>query len=151
MLREYQTTLNKNINAMGAATVAMVTGMGVVYDPAEQTVSLPEAATAKGIYLVNKERVPSGIYAGFSDLSDYAETYVNIAEGEYVKLIPLFAGERYGTDQYVEGLSEGDAIEVGTDGKWAKASGESRFVFAGIANDALTHELAIIQVLPEAV
>jgi hypothetical protein len=151
MLREYQTTLEKNINTMGTAATAMVTGMGVVFDPADYTVSLPAAATAKGVYLVNKERVATGIYAGFSDLSDYADIYVNIDEGEMVKLIPLFAGERYGTDQFTGTLAAGDAIEVGTDGKWVKAAGESRFVCGGTANDALAHELVIIQVLPEAI
>lgn len=147
MIRELQVVLNKNINAMYKAGEALVTGMGVVIDHTTKTANLPAAETADEIYFVNKERIPTGLYAGMTDLSDYDEHYTNIATGEPVKLIKPLAGERYGVDQFDEDIEEDDRLAVDDKGIWVKAGAgiKSVYVCAGTQNDA-GNTLAIIAV-----
>lgn len=144
MLREFQTILNKPVNGMYKASEAMVTGMGVVKDEANTEVGFPESATASDIFVVDKEKVATGYKAGL-ELSDYDEAYTNVTEGELVKLKKYHEGESFGTDQYKEGLTEGDAVAVGTDGKWVKATMASRYIFKKEYDDN-GHTLAKIEV-----
>ena len=72
----------------------------------------------------------------------------------YLKRVPLYAGELYGTDQYKDGDAQdtniGKLLEVNIDGKWQVATtGTSRFEFAGVMDDN-GHKLIMISVLPEA-
>jgi hypothetical protein len=147
MLRELQVHLNKAINSMYKADGALKTGMGVVADHANKTVGLPDAETAEGIVLVNKERIPTGANTGYANISDWDTNFVDIATGEFVKQIPMENGERYGVDQYADGLLINDRLSIGTDGKWKKAGAgiNSRFVYAGTQDDA-GHTLAIVEV-----
>mgnify|MGYP000934301539 CR=1 FL=1 len=149
MLRELQTQVGKNIDAMYKADVAMKAGMAVVKDFVNKTADMPAAATADGFFLVTKERVPTGLNCAKGDMSDYDVDFNDIAAGEPVKLIPLMIGERYATDQYVAtGLAVGNALMVGVDGKFAKATATSvpsRYIYGGTYDDA-GHTLAIIEV-----
>lgn len=149
MLRELQTQNGKNIDAMYKADVAMKVGMAVVKNFVDKTADLPAAATADGFFLVTKERVPTGINCARGDMSDYDTNFIDIAKDEPVKLIPLMIGERYATDQYVAtGLAVGNALMVGADGKFTKATATSvptRYIYGGKYNDA-GHTLAIVEV-----
>jgi hypothetical protein len=149
MLRELQTQVGKNIDAMYKADVVMKVGMAVVKNFVDKTADLPAAATKDGFFFVSKERVPTGLNCAQFDMSDYDANFIDIAVGEPVKLIPLMIGERYATDQYVAtGLSVGNALMVGADGKFAKATATSvptRFIYGGTYVDA-GHTLAIVEV-----
>lgn len=145
MLRELQTILGKNTDAMCKAEVNMVTGMGVVKDYTNKTVGFPAEAT-DDFYFVTKERIPVGIDAGRGDLSDYYDAFNNIKENEPVKLITPIVGERYAVDQIVvEGLVVGNYLTVGTDGKFVKSETATRLVYGGTFNDA-GHVLHIIEI-----
>jgi hypothetical protein len=138
MLRELQTVMNKNVDAQYKADEAMVTGMGVVKDYTNKTADFPAAETAEGIFFVNKERIPVGEDTGKGDLSDYHTGFVNVSADEFVKLITPVVGEVYGTDQFVAaGLTVGNAMTVGTNGKWIKgtAGKASRFIYTGTVSD----------------
>ncbi|MFA6832560.1 MAG: hypothetical protein WCR36_09895 [Bacteroidaceae bacterium] len=151
MLRELQTAKDKNIDAMYKADVAMVTGMAVVKNMADKTADMPAAATVDGIFLVNKERIPTGINTARTDMSDYDDDFCNIKVGEPVKLIPMYVGERYATDACVAtGLTVGDALMVGVDGKFAKATKASTLIYGGTFNDA-GHTLHIVEKADHAV
>lgn len=149
MLRELQTQNGKNIDAMYKADVAMKVGMAVVKNFVDKTADMPAAATADGFFLVTKERVPTGINCAKTDMSDYDANFIDIAIDEPVKLIPLMIGERYATDQYIStGLSVGNALMVGVDGKFAKATSTTvptRYIYGGTFDDA-GHTLAIVEV-----
>lgn len=145
MLRELQTVLNKNTDAMHKAGVNLVTGMGVVKDYTNKTVGFP-SATTDDFYFVNKERIPVGVDAGRGDLSDYYDAFNNIKVDELVKLVTPLTGERYAVDQIVtDGLTVGDFLAVGTDGKFAKSETPTRLVYGGTYNDA-GHVLHIIEI-----
>ena len=136
MLRELQTVLNKNTDAQYKADGDLVTGMGVVKDYATKTVSAPATETVDGVFFVNKERIAKGANTAFTDLSDYFEDFVNIEDGEPVKLITPLTGEAYGTDQFVAtGLEEGVGVSV-TGGKWGKATIATPFIYTGDYSDA---------------
>ena len=153
MLRDFQNTLNKPVDSMYKAEVAMNTGMGVVKDYANKTVGFPEAETADGIYLVNKERVPVGTDTARGDMSDYDKAFTEVKAGEFIKLQSYDnQNEAFGTDQYLAtDLDSGVRVAVGTDGKWKKATATvaSRFVFTNTYSDA-GHTLARIEVVNEA-
>ncbi len=153
MLRDFQNTLNKPANSTFKADSDMVTGMGVVKDHTNKTIDFPEAETASGIFLVDKERVLYGLDAARGDISDYDKAFTEVAKGEFVKL-PAFdnQGEAFGTDQYVAtGLAINDRVSVGTDGKWKKAgaSVSSRYIYTGTYKDN-GYTLARIEVATEA-
>lgn len=146
MLRELQTNNGKVVNAMYKTDVALVTGMAVKKNFTDKTVDMPAAATVDGFYLVNKQRIPTGINCARGDMSDYDDDFNRISIGEFVDLVTPEVGERYAVDQYVAtGLTVGNALMVGADGKFAKATAPSRFIFGGTYNDA-GHTLAIVEV-----
>jgi len=148
MLRELQTQVGKNVDATYKADIALVTGMAVVKNFADKTVDFPAVATVDGFYLVTKERVPTGINCGRGDMSDYDVNFTAIASGEFIKLIVPIVGERYSTDQFIAtGLSVGNALMVGVDGKFAKATSTtvpSKIIYTGTVTEN-GHVLATIE------
>lgn len=145
MLREFQTNGLKTTDAMYKTDAEMITGAPVVKNYADKTVSIAGNGVVDGFFLVNKERVPTGLNCAKGDMSDYDENFTKIAENESVKLIIPETGERYGTDQYVLGdLSIGDSVMV-TGGKFVKADVASKLIFGGEYSD-VGHKLAIIEI-----
>lgn len=145
MLRELQVTMNKPANAMYKAGEKVMTGMAVVKNESNGTFELPSAATAADIFFVDKERIPTGINASRENMSDYDENFTVVEDGEMAKVIAYYVGERFATDQYADGLTVGDRLEAGEDGKLAKATGVSRYIYKGVFDDA-GHKLAIVEV-----
>lgn len=146
MLRELQTINGKNVDAMYKTDIELVTGMAVVKNFSDKTVDFPAAATVEGFYLVNKQRVPTGLNCARGDMSDYDIDFTNIKVGEFVDLVTPMIGERYAVDQFTAaGLAVGNALMVGVDGKFAKATKPSRFIYGGTYDDA-GHTLAIVEV-----
>lgn len=154
MIRELMVNGAKNIPANYAAKVAMVTGMGVQIDAKNAQVILPAALTADNLYMVAHEFVPEGLYASITNFDDYDEMVTEIKAGAFVKLIPMYPGELYGTDQYkaadIADKNIGKTLAVGADGKWQLATAASRYLLEGIMADG-THNLAMIRVLDTAV
>ncbi len=153
MLRNLDVKFGKPVYAGYKADADMITGMGVVIDEETKTVGFPEAETADNIYIVDKERVPTGLNAAREDFSDYEEEFVTVKQGDPVKIHAPEGSERRATDQFVAtGLAIDDAMAVGTDGKWKKAAAgiESNYVYGGIHNDN-GRELAIIRVVRDKV
>ena len=69
MIRDIRRNGAQPKDTMHKAEVAMVTGMGVVIKDAS-TVKLPAAETASNIYVATQERVPHGVNAARTDMSD---------------------------------------------------------------------------------
>ena len=157
MIRDIRRNGAQPKDTMHKADVALVTGMGVVIKDAS-TVKLPGEETAKNIYVATKERIPTGINAARTDMSDYDENFVNIAKGEFLGLERYTDGEKFATDQYkAEDFSgevaDGTAVSVGADGKWQKATEStvpSKFVYEKDFNDN-GHKLIMIRVESDAV
>ncbi len=147
MIRELQVTMNKPANAMyKAGEEKIITGMAVVKNETNKTFEFASAETAADVFFVDKERVPSGYNAAGGDMSDYDEDFVTLKENEFGKLIAYYVGEKFAVDQYVEtGLVEGVRVSAGTDGKLAKATVASKYVFKGFIDDN-GHKLAVIEV-----
>lgn len=152
MIRELQVTMNKPANAMyKAGEEKIITGMAVVKNEANKTFEFASAETAADVFFVDKERVPSGYNAARGDMSDYDEDFVTLKENEFGKLIAYYVGERFAVDQYVEdGLEVDVRVSAGTDGKLAKATIASKYVFKGFFDDN-GHKLAVIEVSDAAV
>lgn len=154
MVRDIEIHGGKDAPANNKAVKACSTGMGVVLDRSAKTFDLPSAATSENIYVVHKERIPTGLNAAATDLSDYFEEFNTVAEDEFAPLYTYDFGEQFATDQFdnttLKAGAENTAAAVGTDGKWTAASGASKYRFVGIYNDA-GHELAQIEVLADAV
>jgi hypothetical protein len=153
MLRELQTVIGKNVAANYKAATAMVTGMGVVKDTANGKFAFASTPTATNVFFLNKERVPTGINTAKTDMSDYDTNFTALVENEFGKLVTPVVGEVYGTDQYVSaGLSVDNALMVGTDGKWKKATAQmtSRFQYKGTVVDN-GRTLAKIEVLADTI
>lgn len=147
MLRELQTKTGKVYDTMNTASEDMVVGMGVVKEYGDGKVSFPDSATDKGIYFVTKEKRAEGVYAGLGEISDYDDMFMNIKNGEGVKLVSPEKGERYATDQFTAGATKGEHLNVGTDGKFVKDdNGTSRFVYCG-TKTIDRHELHVIEVV----
>lgn len=147
MLRELQTTTGKTYDTMNVASADMVVGMGVVKDYKKTNeVKFPDAATDVGVFFVTKEKRAEGIYAGLGEFSDYEDMFMNIKDGEGVKLIPPVKAERYATDQFTDGAVAGDYLAVGTDGKFAKSESETRFVYRG-TKKVDNHTLHVVEVI----
>lgn len=145
MLRELQTVVGKNVDAMYKADVVMVTGMAVVKNYTDKTADMPAAATVDGFFLVTKERIPTGINCARGDMSDYDANFTDIAIGEPVKLVTPLTGERYGVDQFTAtDLVVGNSLMVGVDGKFAKSTVASKIIYGGTYVDN-GHTLAIIE------
>lgn len=149
MIRDMRRNGAQPKDTMHKAAVAMVTGMGVVIKDAT-TVALPSTETTSNIYVVTKERIPTGINAARTDMSDYDEDFVNIKAGELIGLERYTDGEKFATDQFKakdfeDSVTQGFAVSVGADGKWQKATASSKYVFDGIHNDN-GHKLVMIRV-----
>lgn len=149
MLRELQTIIHKPADAMNkSAEDVVITGMGVIKN-ADGTFEFPAAATGADIFLVDKERIATGMMAGYDgQLSDYYEEFVTVKGGEFAKLIKYVAGERFATDQVtgLDALVPGKALEVGADGKWVAATGKSIYIFKGQYLDCGKYPMALIEV-----
>lgn len=153
MLRELINHGGKAAETTYVAASDMRTGMGVVKN-VDGTCSFPEVATSKNIFLVDKERIPTGVNAGKTYLSDYEEEFHTIVKDDRVKLPEYDFGEKFATSEYDEAITEQDAgktLHVGTDGKWAVATEASIYRFEGFYMDAGVHKLAKIAVLKDAV
>lgn len=155
MLRNLQIRPNKPVETTYKASEAMITGMGVVKSYADHTIALPTAETADNIFMLDKEKIPTGINAGRGELSDYETEFVSVKSGEFAKIHTFDVGERRAVDQYVAtGLAKGDYMAVGTDGKWKKAAANttaektdgtlSAYVYDG-THTSDGHTLAIIE------
>ena len=108
---------------------------------------IPSAETAENIYVVNKERYATGIYAAQTDFSDYFFQFNEVAAGEFAPLYNFDFGEVFAVDQFT-GLTDSDKgsyVAVGADGKWVVASVASKYKFTGLYNDN-GHSLARIEV-----
>ena len=157
MIRDMRRNGAQPKDTMHKAEVAMVTGMGVVIKDAT-TVALPSAETASNIYVVTKERIPTGINTARVDMSDYDEDFVNVKAGEFIGLERYTDGEKFATDQFKaedfgEGAVAGFAVSVGVDGKWQKATVStmpSKYVFDGFHNDN-GHKLVMVRVEADAI
>ena len=157
MIRDMRRNDAQPKDTMHKAEVAMVTGMGVVIKDAT-TVALPSAETASNVYVVTKERIPTGINTARVDMSDYDEDFVNIKAGEFIGLERYTDGEKFATDQFKagdfgEGAVAGFAVSVGVDGKWQKATVStmpSKYVFDGFHNDN-GHKLVMVRVEADAI
>lgn len=152
MLRNLQIKPNKPVDTTyKSSETLMITDMGVVKDYADKTVGFPAAETADNVYMVDKERIPTGINAGRTDMSDYDPEFNEIKKDELIKLHEPESNERRATDQCVTaGLAVGDRLVVGTDGKWKKATNtvNSKYIYAGNhTSDGKT--LAIIEITQE--
>lgn len=151
MLREIMINEQKAVPAIYKAAAALKTGMGVVIDLATETADVPSAASSADIYLVDKERVPTGANAARVNFSDYEEEFNTVAKDELVKLHHYCAGEQFATDQFTGTIEVGEAVEVGTNGKWAKATAASVYVCADPAHMDAGHTLLRIIVKDTAV
>ena len=157
MIRDMRRNGAQPKDTMHKAEVAMVTGMGVVIKDAI-TVALPSVETASNVYVVTKERIPTGINTARVDMSDYDEDFVNIKAGEFIGLERYTDGEKFATDQFKaedfgEGAVAGFAVSVGVDGKWQKATVStmpSKYVFDGFHNDN-GHKLVMVRVEADAI
>ena len=153
MLRELINHGGKAAETTYVAASEMKTGMGVV-KTIDGTATFPEEATSDNIFIVDKERIPTGVNAGRTNLSDYETEFNTVAQGDRVKLCEYGFGEKFATSEYADGLADGDAgktLAVGTDGKWAVATDASIYRFEGFYMDAGAHKLAKIAVLRDAV
>lgn len=137
MLRELQTIVGKNADAMCTADVAMVRGMGVQKSGGEAV--FPAAKTCSNIFFVTKETIPTGLLSIQGELSEYTADFENIAVGEPVVLIKPMLGERYATNQFASTKPVAGAyLMVGTDGKFVTAvtNDVSTFYCEGNYDDA---------------
>lgn len=147
MFRVLEDINAKNADAMHSAASDMVIGMGVVKG-ANLEADFPAEATAKNVFFATKEFIPTGIDSLKGDISDYA--LENIKTGEKIVLVKPIIGEIYWTDQIDEGLSAGEYVVVGVDGKFEKAgsSVESNLkVTSAEVKDAGTHAGVAIEVV----
>lgn len=145
MLRELQVTMNKPANTMlKCGEEKVMTGMAVVKNITAGEFEFK--ATADDLFFVDQERIPKGINAARTDMSDYSDDFVIVAEGEYAKLIAYYVGERFATDQFVKaGLAVGDRLAANATGKLVKATSASKYIYQGTMDDN-GHELAIVEV-----
>lgn len=150
MLRELQTVNGKNIAADFKAKTAMKTGMGVVKDYTTREAEFPTTDTADNLFLVNKERIPTGINTARADFSDYDEEFVTIGAEEFIKLPTYVAGEIIATDAVDKSKAptKGKVLMVGNDGIWVDATSTvaSRYLYADDYMDN-GHALIKIQIL----
>lgn len=155
MVREIMVHEGKMAPADCKAGAAVATGMGVVVDRATKTFALPAAATSSEIFVVHKERIPTGVYAGIENLSDYFEQFNSVAQNELAPLWKYEAGDVFAVDQYASALADADKgkrVLVGTDGKWAVATSTatSQYKFVDWYMDN-GHKLAKIEVCDVAI
>lgn len=155
MIRDFRINGAKAPDAMHKAKVDMVTGMGVVKEDSttDKFANITSAETVADIFIVDKERVPSGINCARGDMSDYDNDFVKIKANEPVSLDKYHAGEKFGTDQYDETITSDLALNTRVawkNGLVTKATIASPYVFKGFHNDN-GHLLAQIEVSDTAV
>lgn len=155
MIRDFRINGAKAPDAMHRAKVAMVTGMGVVKEDSAMDLfaNIVAEETVADIFIVDKERVPSGMNCLRGDMSDYDPDFVEIKPNEMVSLDKYHAGEKFGVDQYDETITEELAMDTRIAwkaGKATKATIASPYVFKGFHNDN-GHMLAMIEVSDTAV
>lgn len=147
MLRELQTKTGKVYDTTNKASVAMVVGMGVVKDHVNGGVKFPTDATDNGVFFATKEKIAEGIYAGLGEFSDYDKMFMEIKANELVKLVSPEKAERYATDQIdTSGLAKGDYLALGSNGKFAKSTPATKYVYGG-TKIIDTHNLHVIEVV----
>lgn len=128
------------------------TGMGVTKNESTGVATVPTAETGTGIFVLNKERIPTGVNAARTEFSDYDTEFNTFTDGEQCLLVPYGANEKFAVDQYdatnCVAANIGKYAAVGTDGKWtiAAAATSSQYVFLGLHNDA-GHTLAMFEVV----
>lgn len=153
MLRNYITRDEKTAPADCKTSGAYATGMGVTRNLVAKTATIPASETADNLFVLQKARYATGVYAGIADLSDWLPEFNTFAAGEYCVCTPFQPTEVFGTDQYdTTGLVAGNVgkyVAVGTDGKWKIATVSSRYVFRGLVTEG-THTLARIEVMDTA-
>lgn len=157
MIRDMRRNGAQPKDTMHKAGVEMITGMGVVIKN-ETEVVLPTSETSANVYVVTKERYPSGINAARTNMSDYDDDFVKVAKGEFVGLERYIDGEKFATDQFKANDFQdgsiadlkGKSVAVGTDGKWMKATAPSKYVFENVYMDN-GHKLVMIRVESDAV
>lgn len=145
MFRGLQDILGENYDAMYKAKEAMVAGMGAVKDYATGEFKFPTAATAQDIYFVTKDMQPVGIQTVYGDVSEY--DCQDIAAGEFGLLVAGKKGEKFFTDQIVDGIATGDRLVVGTDGKFAKGTKSNMICADANAKDAGVHPGIIVEIV----
>ena len=157
MIRDMRRNGAQPKDTMHKAGVEMSTGMCVVIKN-ETEVVLPTSETSANVYVVTKERYPSGINAARTNMSDYDDDFVKVAKGEFVGLERYIDGEKFATDQFKANDFQdgsiadlkGKSVAVGTDGKWMKATAPSKYVFENVYMDN-GHKLVMIRVESDAV
>jgi len=150
MVRDFIINGAKAPDAMHKAKVAMVTGMGVVKEDSvtDKFANITDTETAADIFIVDKERVPSGLNCAKDDMSDYDDDFVKIKANEMVTMDKYHAGEKFGTDQYDSTITSDLAIDTRVAwkaGLVTKATIASPYKFKGFHNDN-GHMLAQIEV-----
>jgi len=138
MLRDLQVTLNKPVNTMYSADSDMKTGMAVVGNHDTKKADFPTAEIGIGLAFVDKERIPTGINTARGNMSDYDPDFINVAEGEMIKMVEFLPGDVFGTDQYVTtGLAVNDMLASNTSGmlKRAAAGVQSIYQYTGTHDD----------------
>jgi len=141
MLRDFRINGAKAPDAMHKAKVEMVTGMAVVREDSstDKFVNITSEEAVADILFVDKERVPTGVNAARSDMSDYDPDFVNIKANEMVTIDKYAPDEKFGTDQFVESdFTAETAIDTRVSfkgGKAMKATIASPYKFKGLYND----------------
>ena len=140
MVRDFIINGAKAPDAMHKAKVDMVTGMGVVMEDSvtDKFAKILDTETVADIFIVDKERIPTGINCARGDMSDYDDTFVKIQANEMVSLDKYHAGEKFGTDQYDTTISKDLAIDTRVsckEGLVTKATIDSPYVFKGFHDD----------------
>lgn len=144
MLRNRIVNGQKASDATYTAHTDLVRGMGVVKGAGGKTAFVGEI-TDEGVFLVDRDNIPSGINCVYADRPD--KYFDNIAEGEKVILRPYVIGESFFTDQYKDDAkTDGTAVGVGVDGKWCAYEGGIKFVSRGIEVVAGA-EMLIVEVI----
>lgn len=129
---------------------AYKTGMGVTKDEVTGVVTIPAKEVGVNLYVLDKERIPTGANTARVDMSDYDPDFNTFAAGEFCKIQGYVANEKFAVDQFNAesciDANKGKYAAVGTDGKWtiAASATDSEYKFLGLHNDA-GHTLALIE------
>ena len=146
MYRVIEGIVEKNYDATKTAKTDMIVGMGVIKEGNE--VKFPTSTTAKDIFFVGKEFIPTGLDSP-REMSDYE--LQNIKNGEFVFIDKPIIGEQFWTDQTSGSISVGDYVAVNSAGKFVKATTSTTpsnlVVISTTYKDAGTHEGIVIEVV----
>lgn len=121
-VREFAPAISDfTLNANGGARTGMAC---VISNAATKEVALANGAT-DNIYVMDKERVATGINASYQNLPDSFEEFNVIADGESPILRKLIAGEVFGVDE--EAIANvttfvNAAYLTTADGKWTPSA-----------------------------